>query len=127
MRKLTLKQKQFIKKTAITLNPTEAVRSVYNLGSKNGSKTKKKLEQVARSIASENLTKPNIKEALKIALKDIDPKEVLGVFLEIMRDKNDKDARIKSATQLAKLLDLFPASKSKVIGLFDTITQLEKE
>ena len=61
LRKLTLRQSAFIDHTIETLNPTEAVRRTYNLGSLGGKDT----ENTARMIASDNLTKPNIIQELK--------------------------------------------------------------
>ncbi len=59
-------------------------------------------------------------------LAKIDNEEILNTFYEIMIDKQDKDARIKSAKELATLKDLYPATKSKIIGLFDKISELEE-
>ena len=61
---MTLKERAFIKETAKTLNPTEAVRKVYNIGSKGGSKTKALASNTASVIAKENLTKPHIRKAM---------------------------------------------------------------
>lgn len=46
------------------------------------------------------------------------------------RDKDgsvkDKDAAIKAIKEIFTLKDLYPATKSKIIGLFDKITSLEE-
>lgn len=52
---LTMKQDRFITETIRTANPTEAVSLVYDV----------KDRLVARSIASENLTKPDIQNELR--------------------------------------------------------------
>ena len=70
MRKLTLKEKQFVKITAQTLNPSQAVRETYNIGSKGGGKTKQQREQIIRTIASQNLTKLNIKKGLEEVMEE---------------------------------------------------------
>ncbi|OGG39123.1 hypothetical protein A3I34_02825 [Candidatus Jorgensenbacteria bacterium RIFCSPLOWO2_02_FULL_45_12] len=58
-RKLTIKQNRWVEETVKTLNPTEAVRRVYNT----------KNDDVAKSIAYENLTKPYLKNAVENELK----------------------------------------------------------
>jgi len=56
---LTVKQKKFVKAyVANDGNGQEAAKAVYNVANDN----------VARNIASENLTKPNVKEAVEQAL-----------------------------------------------------------
>jgi len=67
---MTLKEKQFIKITAKTLNPSEAVRRVYDIGSKNGSKDKIKRINTIKSRASENMSKPDIQKGLRECLKE---------------------------------------------------------
>lgn len=57
--KLSLKRRRFVEITARTLNPTEAVTQVYNVkGNRN----------TAKSMASELMTKPNVKKALERAM-----------------------------------------------------------
>lgn len=69
MKKLTLKQEKFVRITAKTLNPIEAVRQTYNLGAKKG----KDKDNTASSIAVENMRKPAIKQELREVLaEDID-------------------------------------------------------
>jgi hypothetical protein len=58
-KKLTIKQKKFVKAYVATDgNGQEAAKAVYDV----------KNDNVARNIASENLTKPNVKEAIDQAL-----------------------------------------------------------
>ena len=71
-RKLTLKQKEFIKQTIATNNPAEAARRAYNIGSKGGSKTKQQANETASSIVTENLRKPAIRKELQGILNGID-------------------------------------------------------
>jgi hypothetical protein len=65
MRKLTEKQKGFIKDVIRTKNPAEAVRRNYKLGNLGGSKTPEHLQNTASSIAYENLRKPHIIKILE--------------------------------------------------------------
>lgn len=65
MRKLTMKQKGFIKDTIKFKNPTKAIKLNYDLGSKNGSKTPIQYENTAKGMASENLAKPYIQKVLR--------------------------------------------------------------
>ena len=58
-RKLTIKQRGFVEDVVKTKNPTEAVRRNYNV----------KNDETARVIAHENMTKPNVVNALDIALE----------------------------------------------------------
>ena len=116
MRRLTPKQTMFIDKTIETLNPTEAVRQVYDLGSKKG----KQLENTARAIASENLTKPNIRQKFDELLRGIDDKDILDKFGEILRAE-DKRASLQAGIELLKLKDRYPATRTKVQGLFANI------
>jgi len=69
-KKLTLKEKKFVRLTAETLNPSEAVRRTYNIGSKGGVNDKLHKENVIRQIANENLTKPAIRKSLQEVLED---------------------------------------------------------
>lgn len=71
-RKLTPKQKGFIKDLLITKNGAEAVRRNYNLGSKGGAKSGIQEQYTASSIAVENLKKPAIQEVLKRKGLDVD-------------------------------------------------------
>lgn len=58
-RKLTVKQKKFVKEYVLNNgNGQEAAKAVYDVANDN----------VARNIASENLTKPNVKDAIEQAL-----------------------------------------------------------
>lgn len=70
MNKLTLKEQQFIKITAKTLNPTQAVRETYQLGKNGGSKTKEQKSNTASIIASENLRKPHIIKGLREEMEE---------------------------------------------------------
>lgn len=92
--KLTLKQKAFIKETARTLNPTDAVRKVYQLGKNGGSKKKELKNNTANSIAYENLRKPDIQRGFK----------------ELLKNKLDDNERTRLLTRNAKQDKNLPAS-----------------
>ena len=119
-KKLTMKQEGFVQKSIKTLNPTEAVRQVYNLGSKGGELT----ENTARAIASENLTKPAIVLRFQELLNTIDDKEILDKFQEILRD-DDKRSSLSAGIELLKLKDRYPKEGNKFISLFTKIEELE--
>jgi hypothetical protein len=81
-------------------------------------------EQPAKNLTS----KPQWQQLLNT----IDNEAILNTFYQIMlaRDEDgnvkDKDAAIKAAKELATLKDLYPASKSKIIGLFDKIDSISE-
>lgn len=81
---MTLKEKAFIKETIATKNPTEAVRRVYDLGSKGGSKTKRQEQRTASAMAHENLSKLSIKQKIDKYLPD---ELVLGALQEDIKHK----------------------------------------
>lgn len=94
MKKLTLKEKQFIKITAQTLNPTQAVRETYQLGKNGGSKTKELKNNTISVIASENLRKPHIRKGLQ----------------ELLEEKINKDKRTELISRNAEQDINLPAS-----------------
>lgn len=57
-------------------------------------------------------------------LSKINDDVILSKFYEILCD-NDKRASIQAGIELLKLKDRYPANKSKIIGLFDTLSGLE--
>jgi len=67
---MTLKEKQFIKITAQTLNPAEGVRRAYDLGAKGGLKDKKHKDNTTYVMAKENLSKPHIQKGLREEMED---------------------------------------------------------
>ena len=121
MRRLTMKQNKFVNETIQTLNPTEAVRRTYNLGSKGGAL----IENTARAIASENLTKPAIVKRFTELLNDVNDEEILNRITEILRD-DDKRSSLSAADMLLKLKDKYPDQKTKVTGLFGVIDSLKE-
>lgn len=55
-------------------------------------------------------------------LKQIDDKEILAKFQEILRAE-DKRSSLAAGIELLKLKDRYPAQKSKVIGLFGDLEE----
>ena len=112
-KQLTRKQREFIQGYLETDNGTKAAMVVYDV----------KSERVAASIASENLTKPNIRTAIDEALrrKNIGPDRwatVLDRALEAetelvigpgqTKTKPDYGIRLKAVDLSAKLADAYP-------------------
>ena len=65
-------------------------------------------------------------KGFQLLLDKIDDEVILNRFREILVDE-DKRASLQAGVELLKLKDRYPASKSKVIGLFETIGSLEQE
>ena len=107
--RLTIKQERFIKKTVETLNPAEAVRQVYNVANDNS----------ARQLASENLTKPNIREAL---LREFEKKELNNDLVSdkhkenIVQNKN-LPARITAREMYYKITGAFAPERQERVSL----------
>lgn len=111
-RQLTRKQSEFVAKYIETGNATEAAHTAYDTN-----------RDVARSIGSENLTKPDIRRAIDEALKahDITPDrwaKVLNGALEAeiemiiepgqTKTGPDHGTRLKAVDLSAKLADAYP-------------------
>lgn len=111
MRKLTLKEQRFIKHYIETGNGAEAVRRAgYQLGSKNGSKTLVDAQETASSIATENLRKPSIAQAINKAIikERITPEYVLKGIDDIANTPDNKPSdRLRAYELLGKSLRLF--------------------
>lgn len=103
-RKLTPRQDGFVKDVVELKNPTEAVRRNYDLGSKGGSKSEKQLNQTARAIACENLTKPNIAESIVTLLEKHIPREKRIRIMNEILDSDDKRS-VVSILDMANKMD----------------------
>lgn len=101
-RKMSEKQKAFCDYYIESLNLTEAAKKAgYS-------------EKTARSMGSENLTKPDIKEYIELRLAQMEEKrvatasEVLEYLTRVMRgeekDQFDMDASLQDRTKAAELL-----------------------
>ncbi len=82
MRRLTIKQNEFIKEVARTRNPTQAVLKIYDVKNNN----------VARNIASTNLTKPNIRLGLEKLLSSsgYDPRLSIANLISVEQAETKK-------------------------------------
>ena len=123
---MTLKEKAFIKETIATKNPTEAVRRVYDLGSKGGSKTKKQRDNTASIIASENLRKPHIKDKIDEYLPD---DLILGALSEDIQNKPmNRQQELNLASKIKGLLsDKIDLNTSMTITFDDSFKDQENE
>jgi len=123
--KLTIKQEAFCREAVAGLNATEAAKKVYNLGSLKGSGTPELLDQTARAIASENLTKPNIQRRLNELLAElkIDKQSRLKRLAEIFYDE-DKRSALGANDQITKILGEYKEQDSKIVGLFAKIESI---
>lgn len=121
MAKATLKQK------AAFNNTLEAVKTGKDV-SLNKIMLKSGFSEATAKNPEKNLLS---KQGWQDMLAQINDQEILNVFYKIMRDEDesgmikDKDAAIKAAKELATLKDLYPATKSKIVGLFEKISSLE--
>jgi phage terminase small subunit len=107
MRKLTPKQRRFVKYYLESDNATQAViKAGYDLGGKHGTNTP---ELTAAAIGSENLTKPNIIEAIDNAMirQKITPEYVLSGISKLAEGSEKDSDRIRSYELLGKYLKLF--------------------
>lgn len=122
-KKLTIKEELFCKEAVATANPTEAVRRVYDLGAKGGNNN----DQTARAIASENLTKPHIKQKITELITDlnIDKNSRLKRLAEIFYS-DDKDTALKANDQITKILGEYADNTTKIVGLFGKIEQISE-
>lgn len=105
--KLTRKQVAFIKGVASGRTPTESAMEVYNAKSK----------RVATSIASENLTKPSIREAIDNALSSqgLSLSVIMGNLGEMANSKPERisgDTKLKANMEILKLIGAYPDKKT---------------
>lgn len=107
LKPLTLKQKKFVEVTAKTLNATEGARQAYNLGGKGGTSN----ETTVRTIASENLTKPNIAEAIETLLKE-DKTSVEMIHKRNMAQNNSIPASNQAVEMYYKLNGSYAPERS---------------
>ncbi len=61
----------------------------------------------------------------KDLLNRIDDEMVIAMLQEIVKEKEDKRARIAAGVELLKLKDRYPQQKSKAVGLFEILNGLE--
>ena len=107
MRKLTPKQRRFVKYYLETDNATQAViKAGYDLGGKHGTDD---IKNVAHAIGTENLQKPAIQEAIDKAMirQKITPEYVLSGISKLAETSERDGDKIRSYELLGKYLKLF--------------------
>lgn len=62
----------------------------------------------------------------KELLNKIDDSKVLNMLDEIVEDKSDKRARIEAGKEIMKLKDRYPRDKSKLVGLYERLDDIEE-
>lgn len=113
MKRLTLKQRRFVKQYIKNKgNGTKAALEVYDT----------KNAHVAQSIATENLSKPVIKETIEDAMKKegITSSLILGQISNISSQLTDKwsgDTILKANIELLKLMGAYPGSKHSNLNI----------
>lgn len=110
--KLTKKQALFIKELANGRSATQAALIAYNTNDPNSAKV----------IASQNLTKLNIVEALKEAfeLNGLSLTSILGNIKELATHKSEKisaDVVLRSNVELLKLSGAYPGKHSTQVSV----------
>lgn len=113
VRKLTFKQKAFVKEyISNNGNGTQAVLKTYDV----------KNEEVARSIASENLTKPDVKETIQeilnrkgLGLEHIS--EEINVLANASVTNVSADVKLRSLDTLLKLHGAYPGTKHANVNI----------
>ena len=139
-RPLTIKQRAFIKETLRTKNPAQAVKKVYQLGSKGGKIENR--DYVASAIGQENLQKPLIKKELRTlgdywsdgdVYGDIErlregKKEVIDKKNEI-RELRDNQSISDAVDKISKIKGLYAPEKQITLNLYKdyTLTEINEE
>ncbi len=108
-RRLTLKQRKFVQKFVETGNGSQAAMQAYNTTNPN----------VAKVIASENLTKPNIRHAIELALEAAGLTD--GYVAELLRESTVAGLGLKATNadtlrgieMMLKLKNSFPSRDQK--------------
>jgi len=125
--RLTLKQREFVKKSIESLNPVKAVRETYDLGSKGGSKTKAHLDNTAAVIASQNLKKPVIKRAFKNALKRLDEGAIIERLESFALDAGDKRSAIAAANLIFRVTGRFAPTRISLDRYQEELDEFRQE
>ncbi len=106
MGKLTKKQKGFISDFVETGNASLAARQNYDVID----------EATARSIGSENLTKPNIKQAVSeaLAVHEITPEWIVGKHKDLAEHSNNDMAKTRNLEDLGQIADIYPNRQNRI-------------
>ena len=108
-KRLTLKQEAWVKKTADTLNPTQAALQTYETKSYN----------TAGQIATENLNKPQLKERLLqvMAEKGIDNSFLLTKHKENVSQNKNLPARNTALDMFYRILGSYAPEETRNFNL----------
>ncbi|RLD44485.1 MAG: hypothetical protein DRI86_07465 [Bacteroidetes bacterium] len=118
--KLTSKQKEFCDRLVETKNPSLAAEEAYDIGSRGGRGNVDKTVSTARTIASINLDKPNIRQYLEsISGNAANRIEQLSVTAknESVRLKANQDILDRAGYKAAESLDI--TSRGEKIDLIE--------
>lgn len=111
-RRLTVKQRKFVKGVLMGKSGTQAALETYDTDD----------VKVAGAIASENLQKPSIREAIEEALSgnDLSLKLVTGNLKKLANSEPEKvsaDTVLKANVEILKLYGAYPGTKHLNIGV----------
>ncbi|OGE86319.1 MAG: hypothetical protein A3J48_02365 [Candidatus Doudnabacteria bacterium RIFCSPHIGHO2_02_FULL_46_11] len=108
-KKLTLKQSKWVDETINTTNPTEAVRRVYKVKNNN----------VAKSIAHENLTKPYLREAImhKMAQAGLTADHLFNEHKKVVAQDSNLPAKNTALDMAYRLYGLYAPTKTQSFNI----------
>jgi phage terminase small subunit len=106
MGKLTKKQRGFITDYVETGNASLAARQNYDVTD----------DATARMIGSENLTKPNIKQAVSEALAShsVTPEWIIGQHKGLVEHSNNDMAKTRNLEDLGQIADIYPNRQNRI-------------
>jgi len=117
--KLTRKQAQFVKGIAEGKSQTQAALDAYDTTS----------IDVAKNIGSDNLTKPNVKEAIDLAMVKLNltPERVLKPIDDALND-DDVKTRLMGTDRALKLMNIGNKSEGGTVNInFNQHIQEQRE
>lgn len=99
-------------------------KAIKNLVENRGSVSKAMREAGYKDKTAKNPKNLTTSKAFKEVLLDIDDEAIVKEIRSIALAKDDKRAKLQAIDMLLKLKDRYPAQKSKVIGLFDKLSDI---
>lgn len=120
MNVLTLKQHRWVEETIKTLNPTEAARRAYNV----------KNDNTAKSIASENFTKPYLERAVRERMSELGmtAESLLKEHKKVLEQDDNLSAKNAALDMAYRLKGAYAPLKTQSVGLhFNTIEEIDEE
>ena len=115
-KRLTTKQRKFVNAIAETGHGVESAKRAYDIGSKGGSKTPEQAFKTASAIASENLDKPIIQEALDKLLEKLNftKNDRIKILAEIANKQEDSRNRIGAIKEANRMTGAYPDDSLEV-------------